>query len=85
MTDQEIIAAALAAGWRYDCALLYDEEGVEGFCWTGPNGEELISHVAGGAWANGPEVPDELRAEDRPATKAAETARLAELLRRRLP
>ncbi len=57
MTDSEILARAISAGWVCLPALLYDEEGVDGFAWLGPDGRECFSLEVDGA----PEVPDLLR------------------------
>lgn len=59
--DAAIVAAALAAGWKYEQVSLYDEEGVEGFEWTAPDGKTCTSLSRDGGWSSGPEVPDEVR------------------------
>ncbi len=85
--DEQVIAQALAAGWSYQPVSLYDEEGVEGFRWDGPGGEELVSFAVGGDWRNGPEVPDQLRllfdpeAQQEAAERKAEAERRAEFFR----
>jgi hypothetical protein len=61
MTDAEIIRAAVAAGWSYTPVSLYDEEGIDGFRWDGPNGEEFYGLSVSGDWSSGPAVPDEVR------------------------
>lgn len=57
----QLISRALAAGWTFERTLLYDEEGIEGFIWEGPNGEEETSFAVDGTWDSGPEVPDAVR------------------------
>lgn len=47
-----------AEGWTVSKVSLYDEEGVEGWRWDGPNGEEY-SEV--GAWDEPPVIPDALQ------------------------
>lgn len=59
--EAAVIAAALAAGWTYEKSSLYDEEGVEGFEWAGPDGKTCTSHARDGGWENGPEPPDAVR------------------------
>lgn len=61
MTNAELVTAAVAAGWRYSRVLLYDHEGVEGFAWEGPEGQETFAGAVDGDWRNGPEVPHEVR------------------------
>jgi hypothetical protein len=48
---RHIHAALDAHGWTVDEVSLYDEEGVEGWRWTAPGGEE---HVAIGGWDGPP-------------------------------
>jgi hypothetical protein len=65
MSDADIIAAALAAGWSYQAVALYDEEAVEGWLWTGPAGQELTTLEG--------DVPETIRLLfDHEARKAAE-------------
>lgn len=40
MTDQ-LAEALLADGWTVHKVSLYDEEAVEGWCWTSPDGTEV--------------------------------------------
>jgi hypothetical protein len=43
--------------WTVSRASLFDEEGVEGWKWTGPRGQE---HCAIGDWREVPPLPDSL-------------------------
>ena len=51
------IAALTISGWDFGKTSLYDEEGVEGWEWTGPEGEEC---GATGCWHELPVMPEEL-------------------------
>jgi hypothetical protein len=53
-----VVAEAVARGWSINRTMLFDEEGIEGFEWVGPEGESLWSFSVDGSWASGPEVPD---------------------------
>jgi hypothetical protein len=57
MTDREMYERALELGWDVDRVSLYDEEGVEGWCWTSPDGNE---YYVVGDWNYTPEVPEEV-------------------------
>jgi hypothetical protein len=46
-----------AAGWVYTARLLYDEEGIEGWEWQGPGGEEF---TVIGDHNSPPALPEEL-------------------------
>lgn len=48
---------ALLEGWTVERVSLYDEEGVEGWRWTSPEGYES-SEV--GSWDELPAIPDEV-------------------------
>jgi hypothetical protein len=48
----------LANGWEVERASLYDEEDVEGWCWTHPN--RLGDYCEIGDWADLPTVPESL-------------------------
>jgi hypothetical protein len=55
---EELIAgfwALTVGGWDVVRASLYDEEGVEGWRWDGPNYEEIAEL---GDWQEPPPVPD---------------------------
>lgn len=55
----EQLIALLRYNWTVDKVSLYDEEGVEGWCWTEPNGRE---HTEIGDWNELPPWPDSARA-----------------------
>lgn len=63
LSNNELLALALVAGWTYRPAMLYDEDGIDGYIWNGPNGREVGGFAIDGDWSNGPEVPDEVRRE----------------------
>jgi hypothetical protein len=56
-TQQQAYEYALKNGWEVDQVSLYDEEGVEGWCWTSPDGNEYYEV---GDWYSTPEVPEEV-------------------------
>lgn len=53
-----LVAWALLNGYAVERASLYDEEGVEGWRWTAPDGEELGSEI--GDHEEVPAMPDGL-------------------------
>ena len=53
----EMYERALELGWDVDQVSLYDEEGVEGWCWASPDGNE---YYVVGDWNDTPEVPEEV-------------------------
>ncbi len=55
MTDQQRLEAM---GWDVTQTSLYDEEAVEGWCWS--KGSREIYEI--GSWSEPPEIPDELQA-----------------------
>jgi len=55
---------ALMAGWTVERMSLYDEEGIDGWKWIEPNGNE---HIESGAWDELPPWPESASA----ALKAA--------------
>jgi hypothetical protein len=67
MDNDELLALAVAAGWTYSEAMLYDEEGVEGYAWAGPGGRTATGGAVNGDWRHGPEVPHEVRLAVDPA------------------
>jgi hypothetical protein len=48
----------IVSGWSVRKASLYDEEGIEGWLWTSPSGEEF---AATGDWDEPPVIPDDMR------------------------
>jgi len=56
-TEQQAYEYALQNGWDVDKVSLYDEEGVEGWCWTSPDGNE---YYVVGDWNDTPEAPEEV-------------------------
>lgn len=56
MTDQEILESL---GWTARKQSLYDEEGVEGWCWESPDGGREICEIAD--WSDPPPIPEELQ------------------------
>jgi hypothetical protein len=54
-------ALALALGWTVERKSLYDEEGVEGWCWTSPQG---VEHDVIGGWNEPPPLPDGVEPND---------------------
>lgn len=58
--DASIAALAQLKGWEAEQTSLYDEEGVEGWRWTSPDGRHEYSVI--GLWDSGPvELSDDLR------------------------
>ena len=57
MTNEDKFYRALELGWTVDNVSLYDEEGVEGWKWTSPDGAEYYEV---GDWDAEPTVPDEV-------------------------
>lgn len=54
VTDQSLYNRALALGWEAEPTSLFDEEGVEGWTWTSPDGyEESVV----GEWNQTPPLP----------------------------
>ena len=51
----------LAQGWTVEKASLYDEEGVDGWMWTSPNGQEFCEM---GDWDKEPPIPEHLARKD---------------------
>lgn len=58
---------AMVAGWTVNKASLYDEEGVDGWTWHGPNNEEY-SEI--GSWDELPEMPERVIKALNPAASA---------------
>lgn len=58
MTEQEARDWLLANGWTVERASLYDEEGVEGWCWSHP--DYMVDRCEIGDWHYPPTVPDSL-------------------------
>lgn len=48
LSDEQLVALALAKGWSADTANLYDEEGVEGWRWESPDNKTDLSCI--GEW-----------------------------------
>lgn len=55
-TDEQRLALSL--GWTVDRVSLFDEEGVDGWRWTEPDGTE---HVELGDWNDPPPWPESAR------------------------
>ena len=56
VAERDVLKARVRDGWSVESAMLYDEEGVDGWRWSGPNGEELYQV----AWDDDlPSLPDE--------------------------
>lgn len=53
--DTRTAEQLIAQGWTVSMVSLYDEEGVEGWTWTSPDGEEFT--VIGG-WDDPPPLPE---------------------------
>ena len=53
--DRENCQKLLDAGWQVTAVSLYDEEGIEGWMWEAPNGDE---HTETGVWDEPPTIPD---------------------------
>jgi hypothetical protein len=49
-------ALALSLGWDVEKRSLYDEEGIEGWVWIAPDGNEFVEM---GSWSEAPPWPDE--------------------------
>lgn len=58
ITDAQVAELATANGWTIEKASFYDDEGVEGFTWTAPNGE---SFDVLGDWGDPPTSGDKIR------------------------
>lgn len=59
-SDEELYYRALELGWEVEPASLFDEEGVEGWAWTSPEGyEESVV----GEWNETPPLPMSLYLE----------------------
>lgn len=56
--DRHDQLTALMLGWEVDKIAMYDEEGVEGWIWTEPDGTE---HVEMGDWNELPTWPESAR------------------------
>ena len=63
---QQQFIALVIQGWTFEKATLYDEEGVEGWRWTEPNGTE---HYEIGDWSELPTWPDSAKQALADATK----------------
>lgn len=59
MQEDRSVRRWLDRGWEAIPVLLFDEEGVEGWQWLGPDGEEYTSI---GDHMDPPTIPDELEA-----------------------
>lgn len=53
----QLFVNALVEGWSLERVALYDEEGVEGWQWTSPEGYEY-NEV--GSWTEFPAIPQEV-------------------------
>jgi hypothetical protein len=61
ITDDMIREQALLLGWSIEPVSLYDEEGVEGWCWTTPAGQHGQSAwTESGSWTKPAPVPEEV-------------------------
>lgn len=58
MDNKALAEFALAHGWSADQRSFYDGEGVEGWHWESPSGEEF---EVLGAWEDGPAIDENLR------------------------
>lgn len=56
-TNQQAYEYALENGWEVDTVSLYDEEGVEGWRWTSPDG---VEYYEVGDWNDTPTAPEEI-------------------------
>jgi hypothetical protein len=54
---EDLIQRAIAAGWDVSKASLYDEEGIEGWRYTSPDGISEFSII--GDWEGGPVLDDD--------------------------
>lgn len=55
--SERVYLNALLKGWSVEPVSLYDEEGVEGWRWTSPEGYEYSTV---GDWSDDPSIPDEV-------------------------
>ena len=55
IAENKALLVALRDGWEVNMVSLYDEEGVEGWRWLGPGGEEI---AVVGSWEALPPIPD---------------------------
>jgi len=66
------VSSAVALGWSYEKASLYDEEGVEGWRWTSPAGDTFDEI---GGWNEAPVVPEAARHAVKRSEQADEAGR----------
>lgn len=59
--EQALVAALLAHGWTVEMCSMYDEEGVDGWRWEAPDGEEFY---VSGVHEDGPVAPDDLTPDE---------------------
>ena len=59
MLDEAVRTVASITGWTHRTIAMYDEEGVEGWCWESPDGREI---EVMGDWEGESSVNEELQA-----------------------
>lgn len=58
ITDEKLIEIAISGGWTVEKTSLYDDEGVEGWEWESPSGENFR---VSGVWDDGPALDSDVR------------------------